>query len=59
MMPMLKFWQSYNTKNVRKESFRKMNQNEPIFQNLYIRDTENRKNILSINDLEDCVRKEC
>ena len=41
MMPMLKFWQSYNTKNVRKESFRKMNQNEPIFLNLYIRDTEN------------------
>ena len=40
MMPMLKFWQSYNTKNVRKESFRKMNQNEPIFLNLYIRDTE-------------------
>ena len=39
MMPMLKFWQSYNTKNVRKESFRKMNQNEPIFLNLYIRDT--------------------
>ena len=41
MMPMPKYWQSYNTKNVRKESFRKMNQNEPIFLNLYIRDTEN------------------
>ena len=36
-----------------------MNQNEPFFLNLYMRDTEKPKNILSINDLEDCVREEC
>ena len=36
-----------------------MNQNEPFFLNLYIRDTEKLENFRSINDLEDCVRKEC
>ena len=35
-----------------------MNQNEPIFQNLYIRDTEKTENFRSINDLGNYVRKE-
>ena len=36
-----------------------MNQNEPIFQNLYIRDTKKNENILSINDLSDYGRNDC
>ena len=35
-----------------------MNQNEPFFLNLYMRDTEKPKNIPSINDLGNYVRKE-
>ncbi len=35
-----------------------MNQNEPFFLNLYMRDTEKPENILSINDLGNYVRKE-
>ena len=40
MMPMPGYWQFYKPQKRIKEGFWKMNQNEPIFLNLYIRDTE-------------------
>jgi len=35
-----------------------MNQNEPFFPNLYMRDTKKNENFRSINDLGNYVRKE-